>query len=182
MQRDYFTDDINKKLEQFHLIFDRNNDLLTSVLRGHMIVEERLHDVITAGVACYFRPNDRNDIFTFGTATELCRSILGQAASPDIWVAIKSLNNLRNAIGHRNKPARLGSLLIRFFKDSESIASMVYKGGAHYDTEGESESTHAIAVRVRIRAIWTILGILADDLAYDLEDALKTRRHCPRNS
>lgn len=182
MKREYFAGDIKTKLEEFHLIFDRNNDLLTSVLRGHMIVEERLHDVITAGVACYSRPNDRNDIFTFGTATELCRSILGQAANPNIWVAIKALNNLRNAIGHRNRPARLDSLLIRFFKDSESIALMVYKGGAQYDTEGESDSTHAIAVRVRIRAIWTILGILADDLECDLKDALKTRRHCPRSS
>ncbi len=176
MPRKTFTQDLKEKLEQFHRVFDRNDALLTAVLRGHMMIEERLHDVISAGVACYSRPHNRNDIFTFGTAVELCRSIAGLSAAPHVWDAIKALNNLRNAVGHRNEPVKLDALLLRFFKDSETVAMIIHKGGASYDPEGEDDNTHAIAVRVRIMALWTVLGILADNLAHDLEGALKTRR------
>ena len=176
MTRKLFAQDIGVKVEQFHRVFDRNDALLTAVLRGHMMIEERLHDVISAGVACYSRPHNRNDIFTFGTATELCLSIAGRAAAPHVWDAVKSLNNLRNAVGHRNEPARLDTLLLKFFKDSEEVAMIIYKGGATYSPKGEDDNTHAIAVRVRIMALWTVLGILADNLAHDLESALKTRR------
>jgi len=177
MTRKLFAEDIEKKVEQFHRVFDRNDALLTAVLRGHMMIEERLHDVISAGVACYSRPHNRNDIFTFGTATELCQSIVGRAAAPHVWGAVKSLNNLRNAVGHRNEPARLDALLLKFFKDSESVAMIIHKGGASYDPEGEDDNTHAIAVRVRITALWIVLGVLADDLAHDLDNALKPRRY-----
>lgn len=176
MKRTPFTQDIGNKITQFHQAFDRDDALLTAVLRGHMMIEERLHDVISAGVAHYSRPHDRNDIFTFGTATELCKAISGLAASPGLWDAVKSLNNLRNALGHRNEPARLGTLLLKFFKHSESVALSVFESGASYDPEGEDESTHAIAVRNRIIAMWTVLGILADDLARDLDGALAARR------
>ncbi|NWA81589.1 hypothetical protein [Pseudomonas sp. D2002] len=176
MNRELFAKDIDKKIKQFHGTFDRNDALLTAVLRGHMMVEERLHDVISAGVACYSRPQKQNDVFTFGTATELCRSIVGRAAAPHIWGAVKSLNNLRNAVGHRNEPARLDTLLLKFFKDSESVAMILYKEGASYNPEGEDDDTHAIAVRVRIMALWSVLGVIADNLAHDLDDALKSRR------
>lgn len=176
MKREIFANDIGKKITQFHQSFDRDDALLTAVLRGHMMIEESLHDVISAGVACYSRPHDRSDVFTFGTATELCRSIAGLAVSHDLWNAVKSLNNLRNAVGHRNKPARLDTLLLKFFKHSESVAFSVYKERAFYDPAGEDDSTHAIAVRIRTMAMWTVLGILADDLARDLENVLKTRR------
>ncbi|SNY42422.1 hypothetical protein SAMN05660659_04622 [Pseudomonas sp. LAMO17WK12:I6] len=177
MKREMFAKDVGRKITQFHQAFDRDDALLTAVLRGHMMIEERLHDVISAGVARYSRPHDRNDIFTFGTATELCKSIAGLAASPDLWDAVKSLNNLRNALGHRNEPARLGSLLLKFFKQSEPVALSFFKVSASYDPEGEDESTHAIAVRNRITAMWTVLGILADDLARDLDSVLEARRH-----
>ena len=176
MKREIFATDIGEKITQFHRAFDRDDDLLSAVLRGHMMIEERLHDVIAAGVACYSRPYDRNDIFTFGTAIELCRSIVGRAATPGLWKAVKSLNNLRNAVGHRNEPARLKNLLLKFFKHSESVALCVYKDGAAYNPEGEDDRTHAIAIRVRAMAMWTVLGILADNLAHDLDDALQARR------
>ncbi|WP_456254884.1 hypothetical protein ACP3PM_20715 [Pseudomonas iridis] len=177
MKREPFAKDIDRKIKQFHEAFDRDDTLLTAVLRGHMMIEERLHDVISAGVARYSRPHDRNDIFAFGTATELCKSIAGLAASPELWDAVKALNNLRNAVGHRNEPARLSALLLKFFKHSEPVALRIFKEGAVYDPKGEDDITHAIAVRVRVTAMWTVLGILADDLARDLDSVLEARRH-----
>lgn len=177
MKRELFAKDIEKKTAQFHRTFERDSELLSAVLRGHMIVEEQLHDLIAAGVAQYSRPYSRNDIFTFGTATELCRAIVGSAMEPELWDSIKALNNLRNAVGHRNEPARLQPLLAKFFKISEPIGFAVYqKNFTPYEPEGEDEETHAIVIRTRSMAIWTILGILADQLARDLDSVLKDRR------
>jgi len=53
---------------------------------------------------------------------------------------------------------------------------ILYKEGASYNPEGEDDDTHAIAVRVRIMALWSVLGVIADNLAHDLDDALKSRR------
>ncbi|MFG0400570.1 hypothetical protein [Pseudomonas sp. zjy_11] len=178
MTRELFGKDVDKKIAQFHRIFDRDSDLLSAVLRGHMTVEEQMHDLIAAGVAQYSRPYSRNDIFTFGTATELCRAIVGSAMGPELWDSIKALNNLRNAVGHRNEPARLKPLLAKFFKVSEPIGFAVYqKNFAPYEPEGEDEETHAIVIRTRSMAIWTILGILADQLARELDPVLKDRRN-----
>ncbi len=177
MTRELFATEIELKIAQFHRSFDRENDLLTAVLRGHMMVEERLHDVISAGVANYCRPIDKNDIFTFGTATELAKAIIGTASGQDLWKAVKSLNNLRNAVGHRNKPAKLDTLLDKFFKDSEpSGCRMFKKSFTPYNPKGEDEDTHAIVVRTRAMAIWALLGIHADNLAKELNSALQSRR------
>jgi len=177
MARELFAKDIEEKVSLFHRAFDRPADLLTAVLRGHMMVEERLHDVISAGVASYVRPYDENDIFSFGTAAKLAQAIVGSAADSDLWKAIKSLNALRNAIGHRYEPKRLDSLLAKFFKDTEPTTSSVFKNrDIAYLHEGESEETHAIVVRVRCMALWSVLGIHADSLAKDLDDALMSRR------
>ncbi|WP_454846051.1 hypothetical protein [Pseudomonas farris] len=177
MKRELFAKDIDKKIDLFHRAFDRDDDLLTAVLRGHMMVEERLHDVISAGVASYSRPYDKNDIFTFGTATNLAKAIVGSASGSELWKAIKSLNNLRNAVGHRYEPVRLDNLLVKFFKDSELTAHSIFrKNFTPYNPEGEDEETHAIVVRTRSMALWTVLGIHADNLARDLDSALKSRR------
>ena len=175
--RELFAKDVERKIAQFHRAFDRQSDLLSAVLRGHMIIEDQLHDVIAAGVAQYTRPSDQKDVFAFGTATELCRAIVGSAMEPELWSSIKALNNLRNAMGHRNEPARLQPLLSKFFKASEPIGFAVYqKNFTPYEPERGDEKTHAIVVRTRSMAIWTLLGILGDDLAKDLDEVLKDRR------
>lgn len=178
MKRELFVTDVDRKIVQFHRIFDRDSDLLSAVLRGHMTVEEQMHDLIAAGVAQYSRPYSRNDIFTFGTATELCRAIVGSDIGVELWDSIKALNNLRNAVGHRNEPARLKPLLAKFFKVSEPIGIAVYrKNFVPYEPEGEDDETHAIVIRTRSMAIWTVLGILADQLARELDPVLKDRRN-----
>ena len=177
MKRELFSKNIDEKIYLFHRAFDRDNNLLTAVLRGHMMVEERLHDIISAGVASYSRPHSKNDIFTFGTATELAKAIVGSASGAELWKAIKALNSLRNAVGHRNAPVRLDSLLVKFFQDSEPTAQAVFKKSVvTYNPQGEEEETHAIVVRTRTMAIWTLLGIHADNLARELDAALEHRR------
>jgi hypothetical protein len=177
MARELFAKDIEEKVKLFYRAFDRPADLLTAVLRGHMMVEERLHDVISAGVASYVRPYDENDIFSFGTAAKLAQAIVGSAADFDLWKATKSLNALRNAIGHRYEPTRLDGLITKFFKDTETTASSVFKNGViAYLHKGESDQTHAIVVRMRCMAMWSVLGIHADNLAKDLDNALMSRR------
>jgi hypothetical protein len=177
MARELFAKDIEEKIGLFHRAFDRPADLLTAVLRGHMMVEERLHDIISAGVANYVRPYHENDIFSFGTAAKLAQALVGSAGDFDLWMAVKSLNSLRNAIGHRNEPKRLDGLLARFFKDTEPTAINVFKSSdVAYLHSGESEETHAIAVRLRCMALWSVLGIHADELAKDLDSVLMSRR------
>lgn len=177
MPRERFAAGIEGRIEQFHQAFDRRADLMATVLRGHMMIEERLHDVISAGVADYTRPITKNDIFSFGTAAKIAQAIVGSADRPDFWKGIISWNSLRNALGHRVQPARLDSLLTSFFKDTESTAFRIFTTNSNtYQHKGESEETHALVVRLRCMAFWTILGIHADNLAKDLDEALISRR------
>lgn len=177
MLRERFPTGIDAKLEQFNWAFDRRADLLMAVLRGHMMVEERLHDIISAGVANYVRPAAENDIFSFGTAAKLVRAMVGTAATADFWKGVTSLNSLRNALGHRDQPVRLDKLLTKFFEDTELAASHLFKGrDITYRHGGESEETTAVAMRLRCMAIWAILGVHADNLARDLDAALMSRR------
>ncbi|KGV02110.1 hypothetical protein X880_1199 [Burkholderia pseudomallei MSHR4032] len=177
MSRDLFAADIDAKLEQFHLAFDRRADILMAVLRGHMMVEERLHDIISAGVANYVRPTAENDIFSFGTAAKLAHAIVGTAADANFWKGITSLNSLRNALGHRGQPVRLDKLLTKFFEDTELAAAHLFKGrDITYRHAGETEEATAVAIRLRCMALWAILGVHADNLARDLDAALMSRR------
>jgi len=176
MERELFSNDIDVKIKLFHRAFDSPADLLRAVLRGHMMIEERLHDVIGAGVARYSRPSDERDLLTFGTAAKLAQAVVGSVASTDLWNAIKSLNALRNALGHRYEPKRLDLLLVKFFTDTDSVAASVFKDHEAYLHQGESESTHALVVRMRCMAMWSILGLHADSLARDLDETLKCRR------
>ncbi|WP_432780277.1 hypothetical protein QZH44_07050 [Pseudomonas corrugata] len=77
--KELFATDLNAKIAQFHKAFDGPANLLTAVLRVHMMVEERLFDVISAGVAIYSRTFKENDLFTFGTAAKLAQAIIGSA-------------------------------------------------------------------------------------------------------
>lgn len=180
MKRKQFADDLQEKIEYFHQAFDRQGDLLSAVLRAHLMVEERLHDVISAGVADYTRPIEKNDIFSFGTALEIAKAIIGNKASSDLWAAVKELNNLRNAMSHRHKPKRLEKLLEAFFKKSEIVARWVYKEVPSYDHYPEKDDLNAIVIRTRTMAIWALLGMHADDLSKDLDNILDPRR--PKHS
>ncbi|WP_338496290.1 hypothetical protein V5F23_20305 [Pseudomonas sp. WP18] len=75
---DLFATDLDAKIARFHKAFDGPASLLTAVLRGHMMVEERLFDVIS-GVAIYSRTFKENDLFTFGIAAKLAQAIIGSA-------------------------------------------------------------------------------------------------------
>lgn len=175
--RELFATDLDAKIALFHKAFDGPANLLTAVLRGHMMVEERLHDVISAGVAIYSRPFKENDIFTFGTAAKLAQAIIGSAGDVDLWKAVASLNALRNAVGHRYEPARLDQLLTKFFRDTDQTACNIFRGEYHsYQHKGESEDTHALVVRLRCMAIWAQLGVHADKLTQDLGGILLSRR------
>ncbi len=79
------------------------------ILRGHLLVEELLDELIAANLE---HPSAIKDArLTFFQKLCICRAIVGQSGSEDIWRAIKELNNLRNAISHRLPDSALSTKL-----------------------------------------------------------------------
>jgi hypothetical protein len=89
------------------------------ILRGHLLMEELLDEVIAASLR---HPSAVRDArLTFFQKLCICQAIIGQVGGGHIWRAVKELNKLRNAVSHRLPDsalaAKLDPSLKAFFED-----------------------------------------------------------------
>jgi hypothetical protein len=98
----------------------RSSDLTLIILKGHLLVEEEINDVISdllhnpaalaAGkLTCYQR-------------IRLLRALLPKGPINDFFDTVEKLNTLRNGIGHHLDPPQIESRIeafVRLFEDPE---------------------------------------------------------------
>jgi hypothetical protein len=98
------------------------------ILRGHLLVEELLDEIIAAGLR---DPSAiMNAKLTFFQKISLAQGMVGRAGN-DAWKPIKELNKLRNEIGHKLPDAALSAkmdtvLRILFEDEFDQIPNDVY--------------------------------------------------------
>ena len=93
---------IPSELQESHAqvveIFQNPDPFLDAVLRGHLIVEERLGDLAAAYA---FNPDHITNLrLTFHEKLQLARAFDAKHADQPIWAAIAALNSLRNDVAH----------------------------------------------------------------------------------
>ncbi len=118
------TKERNQYFEKLKVHLPLVKDPTVIVLRGHLLVEELLDELISAS---FEHPSAIKDArLTFSQKLCICQAIIGRSGNEDIWRAIKELNCLRNVISHKLPDsalsAKLNPLLKVFFgKESGQI-------------------------------------------------------------
>ena len=94
-----------EKIEQ-HL--DKTDDPILIILRAHLLIEERLRDILAQVSQA---PEELSVArLSFYQALFLCRAIIGRQDDP-AWGFIARLNEVRNRIAHHLEPGDLDELL-----------------------------------------------------------------------
>ena len=99
------------------------------ILRGHLLIEELLEELIAASLSDATAIRDAR--FTFFQKLCLCRGLIGTANEDGLWKPIEALNALRNIISHRLPDEalskKLDSVLKVFFPDDhDEIPNDIY--------------------------------------------------------
>ncbi|MBZ9674507.1 hypothetical protein [Mesorhizobium sp. ES1-1] len=106
---------------------DGIDDPLLMLLKGHLIVERLLHDILAESVT-----NTRNDenlgFFRTMSRVRALYPIIGNTSPSDsdrFWASIEALNQLRNRMAHRLDHGDIGSLLNQLLiLDDPSVTSL----------------------------------------------------------
>ncbi len=87
---------------------DKTDDPILVILRAHLLVEERLRDMLTQ--ICRAPEELKAARLSFHQALCLCRAVIGRQDEP-AWDFIGRLNEARNRIAHRLDPGNFDELL-----------------------------------------------------------------------
>ena len=83
--------------ERFRRLLPRSTDLVLLVLKGHLLIEERLQAMIDEQVE---HPRSlTNARLTFYQKLRICQALLGHPGLRE-WRFLESLNSLRNRLAH----------------------------------------------------------------------------------
>ena len=93
------------------------SDLLTVVLKSHLLIEEKLTELINLSVV------DPTPLSGFRLSFEIkqrfAQSLVRISGAPNFWPTITALNNVRNRLGHEVEPLDLDKKLSVFFDAAE---------------------------------------------------------------
>lgn len=111
--------------ERLLAILQERDPLLDTVLRGHLLIEEVLDDLVTAYA---FHPQYVSDLrLTFYHKLNVARAFNARHVDEPIWKAIGALNTLRNDLAHRLTSAEREERVRRFL---ESVREDIPKHAA----------------------------------------------------
>ena len=95
-------------LEQIRHHLDKTDDPILVILRAHLLVEERLRDIVARISRA---PEELKAArLSFHQAVCLCRAVIGRQEEP-AWDFIARLNEVRNRIAHQLDPGDFDELL-----------------------------------------------------------------------
>lgn len=111
----------NERDKQLLSLLTSSDDVITIVLRGHLIVEELLFAAV--GAHCQDQEQLKAAKLRFPQLVSILRALEKlPALLPEYWTALGELNSLRNALAHNLEPKDLSSRLLRFVASVEASA------------------------------------------------------------
>jgi hypothetical protein len=108
-----------RKIEQarFARLFPFTPDTLHIILKGHLLIEEQLTQLISAGLP-YPSPISKLRL-SFFQKLGLAKAVAGKFLDKDIYAAIKQINSIRNTLAHEVEPANVDELVMKLIEQYE---------------------------------------------------------------
>lgn len=117
------------------------NDLTLIALKGHLLAEEALDDLIR--FYCK-QPEHLDDVeIRFFVKARIARALSGHIVWTGLWPLIDALNSVRNDLAHKLESAKLRDRVIRFLNVRKEFAPLLY------DPEIDPSNWEAVADRFR---------------------------------
>jgi hypothetical protein len=145
----------NFKEEQlrFKKLIPTLDDHLIILLKGHLLIEEKLWQIITTCVSDV-RPLESCKL-SFIQKLHIAKSLSGNFLKDEIYNTIKRLNSIRNILSHQAEPDNIDDLLRAFINDSYEIHKI-----RRLPNEQSIENIQNIKLRGLIGYLWaSLIGI-----------------------
>jgi len=152
--------EFDRAIERFNRLIQDTSDELSIILRGHLLLEEKLTAIVTSAV--------RNPEYvskarlSFLSTLFLARSFVGHFNDSACWDAIEKLNSIRNKFAHQIEPAGSDELFAPFFEICERERRWAY---VHTLPRGRTKLIGYIGV------VWGTLDALLDVVQVCVEHA-----------
>ena len=99
--------------KRFLRLMPKTQDLSLIVLKGHLLIEEILQEIINQHLK---EPDALSDArLTFFHRLRLVQALTGKTAR--VWKSVEKLNQIRNQLAHKLEPSDLESRIDEFIKD-----------------------------------------------------------------
>jgi hypothetical protein len=102
----------------------KGNDLTLVALKGHLLVEKALDEVIATG--CVEPQHLEKVEIPFRVKAALARALFGHILWRGVWPLIKSLNTIRNDLAHNLDSPKLQERIIHFLSVRREQAPLIH--------------------------------------------------------
>ena len=139
--------------QRFHEILRTPDDLVSLVLRGHLVVEELLFAAVSAH--CQETEHLKIARLRFPQLVALLRALEKISAVPsNYWTALSELNSLRNALAHNLEPQDLASRVARFVAVIAEGSTEVKLPEPHSSREALETALFLLIGGLEVVAVW----------------------------
>lgn len=129
------------RIERIRKHLPAGNDLTLIALKGHLLAEEALDDLIR--FYCN-QPEHLDDVeIRFLVKAKIARALSGHIVWTGLWPLIDALNSVRNDLAHNLEGPKLLIRVMKFLRLRKELAPLLY------DPEIEPNNSDAIAERFR---------------------------------
>lgn len=129
------------RIERVRTHLPAGNDLTLIALKGHLLAEEALDDLIR--FYCK-QPEHLDDVeIRFLVKARIARALSGHIVWTGLWPLIDALNSVRNVLAHKLESPKLRDRVMRFLNLRKELAPLLY------DPEIEPSTSEGVAERFR---------------------------------
>ena len=100
-------------------------DRLLSLLKGHLLIEELVRELVRQEIAAPDELKDAN--LTFDQVLCLARALTGDRCPSWMWIAVRKLNTIRNHLAHKLEPKGFDDRVVEFIAYVKSNATVPIK-------------------------------------------------------
>ena len=109
--------DVDSDLARHHQHYPSGGEITLQVLKGHLLVEEILREILHLQLAHPDALLERGARLSFQQVASLVEAITPVSREePWLWTAIKRINGIRNDLAHQLSPAALDDKLGSLFR------------------------------------------------------------------
>jgi len=150
---------VTRHIQRFYEHMPDVDDMIISILKGHMLIEEQLFELIIVQAE---KPQALKDSrLSFHQILCIAEALLWYKGSEWVWSSCRKLNSIRNALSHELEPTNLR-------KNIEEFLSIVEK---HYPPHGKKQAKKNQNTR-----LLTSIGMVYADLSAYLEACKNTKK------
>lgn len=118
--------DSNAKWAEYQALLPQTDDVSLIVLKGHLIIEEMLYDLVE--VYCVSKPALEKAKLTFSQLLHLACAIVKPQLMDTCSLAIGQLNTIRNSLVHNLKPKQIEMRLLELQRMCKAVESELPAG------------------------------------------------------